>query len=364
VRQKNLKNYLRACWRSVCAWDQLAHQHQKVESGLREEFIAYRFVCKVKEVDELISVYQHFWGEDFHRQVRFKEKIQYVLSRAQSKAILGSIVARQEMPIFTEATGDLADNCISFIFQLRNHILFHAITDKLSDENSNAIVNTVQRWHSALKSLPASKKIIVERALTSYLETSFLPLFAEFQEQHNFSERYMPFRQALQFLRGGDGEMNIQNIDSVLRSKQLSQDIEERVRNLLARIQEILRDYDLSSLTDLFDDGGDVGQIIGSGRITVIPSEGNGPCNPIVLAVTSGNVGQKGLKNVLRKVRSHLIDCFEVVEVVVVLTDRWDKNDWKESGDDFIAHLSHHRYKKVFIPVVCWKGQMTVYDWP
>ena len=66
----------------------------------------------------------------------------------------------------------------------------------------------------------------------------------------------------------------------------------------------------------------------------------------------------------MREVRAHLIHCFDIAEVVILLTDRWDPDLMKESEADFAAYASRTLARKVLIPIVTNKRQLTPYDWP
>ena len=102
------------------------------------------------------------------------------------------------------------------------------------------------------------------------------------------------------------------------------------------------------------------------GHFVVIPGNGSGSCAPIVFAVAKGRDSRSrfGLPKVMREVRAHLIQCFEVAEVVILLTDRWDPDLMKESEADFSSHGSRQFGSKVLIPIVSWKRKLTVYNWP
>ena len=56
-----------------------------------------------------------------------------------------------------------------------------------------------------------------------------------------------------------------------------------------------------------------------------------------------------------------MIHCFEIVEVVIMLTDRWDPDLMKESEADFSAYASRLYGSKSIIPIVGWKNKLTAY---
>ena len=161
--------------------------------------------------------------------------------------------------------------------------------------------------------------------------------------------------------------MNIDEIGRILEESKIKPETRDRVGQLIDAIRRALSDYDLEQIRDILADGGELFPGIGDGGdIVVIPSRGPGHCAPIVLAIAQGRDGRSryGLPNVMRDVRAHLIHCFEIAEVVILLTDRWDPDLMKESEPDFTAYASRPTGRKVLIPIVSWKRQLTTYSWP
>lgn len=161
--------------------------------------------------------------------------------------------------------------------------------------------------------------------------------------------------------------MNIENILEILDRAEIKPETRNRVRTLIDELRLVLSDYDIDRIRDILASGGQLFPGVGQdGSIVVIPGDGPGHCAPIVLAIAKGKDGRSrhGLPNVMREVRAHLIHCFEIAEVVILLTDRWDPDLMKESERDFYAHGSRSHRRKVLIPIVSWKRQLTTYDWP
>lgn len=74
--------------------------------------------------------------------------------------------------------------------------------------------------------------------------------------------------------------------------------------------------------------------------INLIPSESGGVCCSTVLAVARGSRDNKrgnGIRQVMRSLRAHLIDCLHKTQVALVLTDTIDPLI-KESREDLLAH--------------------------
>ncbi len=66
----------------------------------------------------------------------------------------------------------------------------------------------------------------------------------------------------------------------------------------------------------------------------------------------------------MQETRAHLISCFEIAEVVLLLPDRWDPDLLRASEPDFSAYAARTASRKVLIPLVAWKRQLTSYAWP
>ena len=79
----------------------------------------------------------------------------------------------------------------------------------------------------------------------------------------------------------------------------------------------------------------------GNGEVfNLIPHDHNdGICHDILVAIARGSHNRRwGFRSVMRQVRSHLINC-EYTKVVLLLTDSWDKERFRESQADLEAHM-------------------------
>lgn len=172
--------------------------------------------------------------------------------------------------------------------------------------------------------------------------------------------------------------MNPNPFRDILADAKLRPETLARVEQLIEDLHRALSDYDIDELFDALSGGEDLipgirsggagrGGFPGSGGdIVVIPGREPGHCAPIVLALARGRDGRshQSVPSVMREVRAHLISCFEIAEVVILLTDRWDPDLLKESEPDFSAHAARPVARKVLIPLVAWKRQLTGYAWP
>ncbi len=111
-------------------------------------------------------------------------------------------------------------------------------------------------------------------------------------------------------------------------------------------------------LKDAMRDIHDAQVLSGSPGFNVIPPEHGEPgeCMPILVAFATGLSGRKGLREVLRQVREHLITCGDShcggngpTRIVMLFTDSWDPRIIRESQGELMAHEMHRQVPKMFI---------------
>ncbi len=161
--------------------------------------------------------------------------------------------------------------------------------------------------------------------------------------------------------------MNPDPIRDILAAAKLRPDTLARVEQVIETLRFALTDYDLDELIEaLGTEHSPLRGIGGRGDIVVIPGRGHAACTPIVLAIARGRDGRspQSVPRVMQEARAHLISCFEIAEVVLLLTDRWDPDLLRESEPDFSAYAARTVSRKVLIPLVAWKRQLTAYAWP
>ena len=161
--------------------------------------------------------------------------------------------------------------------------------------------------------------------------------------------------------------MKIDGMREILETANISSETREFVDKLIDTLLRVLSDYEFDQILDVIANGGKPFPGIDDQEgFVVIPGNGSGSCAPIVLAIAKGRDSRSrfGLPKVMREVRAHLIQCFEVAEVVILLTDRWDPDLMKESEADFASYGSRQFGRKILIPIVSWKRKLTVYNWP
>lgn len=131
----------------------------------------------------------------------------------------------------------------------------------------------------------------------------------------------------------------IPSIDQYLSQLEDS-DTRGTVRHMVERIVGVIRE---GSFDDFVDDvtsgelqrGAD--SLVGVTAINLIPSETRGPCHAVLLAISKGDKKAIGFTNVMREVRSHLINCPQT-KAVVILCDFWTPGILDEHIRDLRAH--------------------------
>lgn len=361
MKRKSLEKYVEACWLSACRFDELFYRVESTDQVLRREFIAHRLILKAMEIEELLTVHRALWSNDSAWRVSYEDDLSKLLLKFGELGPLAKVIAREERPIFIPSEIDQIQACLSFLQQLRNFILFSSL--QRDQDELDLIQQSINGFFQAMRSMSVEEKFILERSISNFLTNSFLPLSILSYGSNDIGERYSSFGKSIQILRGFS-DMNTQDLDKVLERKDLSSTQRDRVREIIEGIQDVLEGVSLDELGEILSDDGNVPPICEDGDVTLIPGNRNDSCRPIVLAIASTSIRGRGLYTVLRQVRSHLIDCFHVVQIVIVITDRWNPKDWIESEGDFIAHDRNLLHRKVLLPILCVNRQLTAISWP
>lgn len=121
----------------------------------------------------------------------------------------------------------------------------------------------------------------------------------------------------------------------------------------LKRALSVLRHF-LGMLNEMPDEltSGHLSSSSTSGCYNVIPNDQQaGICSDVVIchASSRGN-RRRSLRNVLRDLRAHLIDCSHTSEMVFILTDTWDPAQFRESEADLKSHI--RKGKQVFAGLI------------
>lgn len=133
-------------------------------------------------------------------------------------------------------------------------------------------------------------------------------------------------------------------IDELAHDEAMS-DVDLQLANrVLSRIADAVEELgyecfaeDLSSRDFLGSDDSPVG----SDRVNVIPSRHKGACHSIVVAVAQGasRTTGTGFPRIMRRLKTHLIECASTTRVAIVLCDQWDSRSFAdEHFDELRAH--------------------------
>ena len=125
----------------------------------------------------------------------------------------------------------------------------------------------------------------------------------------------------------------------------------DHLPEIIGSLIESLKGRDLDSFIDDLLEGGLIpDQIYPSGAsMNVIPSRRNGTCAPVLAAFSSGGgTSKRGIWRILKKVRTHLIECHPVTKRVIFFCDTWDP---RKFGDEFLDDLGifHARWGVEFV---------------
>jgi hypothetical protein len=175
------------------------------------------------------------------------------------------------------------------------------------------------------------------------------------------------FLELMNMIIKGEKEM----IGNAIRQKFPDSRGTEVAISLLERLQEALRHCgDYQSLSQEILTGADIDSGLTEGNsdslpgrhggCNMIPSSGeDGQCCDLVLALARGKgKGEQSFKNVLRKLREHLIHC-KGTQVAVLLSDRWAPEEFEESRMDIEGHV---RQGMIFIPVLVTETSLTIFS--
>ncbi len=364
--KRDLEKLIQGTTEAARAWAYASGPGARLSAeGLRPAFVAHRFVCALAEMEELLAVHRTLWPQDQAWRSRHGESMVDRLGSRADLTRMGAEVAEEERPDHALAHSQDVADLFEFFCQVRKSILFDG--ESMGGSSSEKDVrNTVDAAIESAQSLDRSKRAALEGALSALISNSFLHSTARLPSGAVLGERYWPLFRAVRQLRG-ETYMNIENIRQILDEAKIKPETRQLVDRLIDALRRVISDYDIDQIRDILSSGGQLLPGLGDdGSIVVIPGDGSGRCTPIVLAIAKGRDGRSryGLPNVMREVRAHLIHCFEIAEVVILLTDRWDPDLMKESEGDFSAYGSRPFGRKVLVPIVCWKRQLTTYDWP
>ena len=364
--KRDLEKLIQGTADAARAWTYASRPSARLPAeGLRPAFVAHRLACALAELEELLAVHRTLWPQDQAWRARHGESMVDRLGSKSDLTRMGAEVADEERPDPALARSQDIVDLFEFFCQIRKSILFDG-------DSKNALLSaretrdSIEAAMESLQALDRSRRTTLEQALFGFVSNSFMHSTARLPNGTVLGERYWPLFRAVKLLRR-ETDMNIEEIRGILDDAEIRPETRARVRKLIDELRRILSDYDIDRIRDILTSGGQLFPGMGEdGGIVVIPGDGPGHCAPIVLAIAKSKDGRSrhGLPNVMREIRAHLIHCFEIAEVVILLTDRWDPDLMKESEADFSAYASRSHGRKVIIPIVTWKRQLNAYDWP
>ena len=364
--KKDLEKLIQVTSNAVEVWSSSPVPKGRLsEDFFRPSFVAHRLGCALEELNELLSVHRMYWPQEQSWRDRHGANLLGLLRSKKELISAGNEIAQEEWPDKELASSQELGDLFAFFCQVRKAILFSSnLADATGiDSNVSGVVNNAM--HN-IRKLEKHKANDLEDALTAFVRNSYLHSNVKLQNGVVLGERYRPLFQAIQLLRG-ESYMNIEEIHRVLRDVDLKPETRAYVEKLIDALRQVLSDFEIDQIRDILASGGQLFPGMGEdGSLVIIPGDGKGRCAPVVLAIAIGKESRSryGLPKVMRSIRAHLIECFEIAEVVVLITDRWDPDIMKESEADFSAHASRSFGRKVLIPIVSWKRNFSAFNWP
>ncbi len=132
------------------------------------------------------------------------------------------------------------------------------------------------------------------------------------------------------------------------KSEPLPAEIENFVADITESLGRMLKDIPYRELIQRVSghEGTVPSELSGSEPISVIPGRQKAICTTYTLAIASESAAKRtfGFSNVMREVRSTLIDCERITRAVVLLTDVWSPRLIDEHLRDIRAHERQGRF--------------------
>ena len=364
--KKDLEKLIQVTSHAVEVWASYQlPEAQLSEDFLRPSFAAHRLGCALEELNELLSVHRMYWPQEQSWRNRHGANLLGQLRSNKELISGGNEVAQEEWPDKVLASSQELGDLFEFFCQVRKTILFSSNLADADGMDSNLSGVLDNAMHS-IRKLEKHRANELEATLTAFVRNSYLHSNVKLQNGIVLGDRYRPLFQAIQILRG-ESYMNVEEIHRVLRDADLKPETRDYVNKLIDALRQVLSDFDIDQIRDILASGGQLFPGMGDdGSLVVIPGDGKGRCAPVILAIAIGKESRSryGLPKVMRSIRAHLIECFEIAEVVILITDRWDPDIMKESEADFSAYASRSVGRKVLIPIVSWKRNFSAFNWP
>jgi hypothetical protein len=98
----------------------------------------------------------------------------------------------------------------------------------------------------------------------------------------------------------------------------------------------------------------------GNDQINIVPGDRKVACKPVLLALArgGGKSGKFAFENVMRAVKEHLIECQDILKLVVFVTDTWDSRKFLEDHFGELASWRRRNIRFLFLGVGAPRDQM------
>lgn len=156
----------------------------------------------------------------------------------------------------------------------------------------------------------------------------------------------------------------IRGLEEAFANTEVSRELQEIVRDVLGRVEEILaNELELGRLPILGEEGAIASAVAPhSPFVNIVPGDDKVKCKPVVFAVETAT-GPPWTSKALPALRRHLTECAGYVEVAIYIAPmtKFGKKA-RRFLDDVQAHIRSDELRG-FLPIGIFDGKMTVIDW-
>ena len=130
--------------------------------------------------------------------------------------------------------------------------------------------------------------------------------------------------------------------------------ISDLLNPTLERLDSTIAEIGYARLVkDFLEDDFSGSDLFGGQAINLIPSPHKGACHPLLMAFSQGMSKRDllGFANILKRIKTHLIECHPTTNVVAFFCDSWDAKHFQEHGADELAGWHKKDVEFVFLMV-------------
>lgn len=320
-------------------------QSDRKPIGLSAGYVLRRYLIALGQLENLVDVLSAEWPHlrnEFQQDLaRFAPGPFFEGSGQASERLVTVLAGRMHLERPT-SPGDRPnlDEMADLLCDFRRYVDFQRGSEAISA--GPAIMGEISgpAWVSAIEGLIElldrdEREDLAER-MRRYLSGQYI-----LNSRSVNSERIRRFHEALLSATVIPGEemykIDVDGLVGQISGSDVTDNDRANVAQVLKSLEKLLSDIPFEDLPDVL---GDWGGMHSFSDVNIIPTtQSKGACCHLLLATASGSgASRRGLVGVLRQVRRHLIECFGITRVVILLTDTWDPSKFRESRADIEAH--------------------------